>query len=304
MDRAERAARIRRALPGDHRGALGRRAASCSGCWTSEATVQEPEGGWPGVTRADPRLQRGGGDRDQRRGRARLRLPAARGARPRRRLHRRHRGGGDRGGGRRRALPRDPRPRQPRQGRAAQRRLRARPGTSSSSSPTPTRTCIPQALKLLVARMSRSPLLAAVAGAPHVTNRGRLLLRDAGARGGGDHRADPPHPVAHRPGRRRRRRARAVPPRPGARRRRLRPRGWRPRTSTSPGGCCSAGWQTAYEPRALVGMQVPSIAAARCGRSASAGRAGRARSCTFTCARSAAGATAACGCWASSRSRR
>ena len=34
----------------------------------------------------------------------------------------------------------------------------------------------PQALKLLVARMSRSPLLAAVAGAPHVTNRGRFLL--------------------------------------------------------------------------------------------------------------------------------
>ena len=34
----------------------------------------------------------------------------------------------------------------------------------------------PQALKLLVARMSRSPLVAAVAGAPHVTNRGRLLL--------------------------------------------------------------------------------------------------------------------------------
>ena len=33
----------------------------------------------------------------------------------------------------------------------------------------------PAALKLLVARMSRSPLLAAVAGAPHVTNRGRLL---------------------------------------------------------------------------------------------------------------------------------
>ena len=34
----------------------------------------------------------------------------------------------------------------------------------------------PQALKLLVARMCRSPLLAAVAGAPHVTNRGRFLL--------------------------------------------------------------------------------------------------------------------------------
>jgi poly-beta-1,6-N-acetyl-D-glucosamine synthase len=34
----------------------------------------------------------------------------------------------------------------------------------------------PQALKMLVARMCRSPLLAAIAGAPHVTNRGRFLL--------------------------------------------------------------------------------------------------------------------------------
>ena len=34
----------------------------------------------------------------------------------------------------------------------------------------------PQALKMLVARMCRSELLAAVAGAPHVTNRGRFLL--------------------------------------------------------------------------------------------------------------------------------
>jgi biofilm PGA synthesis N-glycosyltransferase PgaC len=34
----------------------------------------------------------------------------------------------------------------------------------------------PQALKLLVARMCRSPVVSAVAAAPHVTNRGRLLL--------------------------------------------------------------------------------------------------------------------------------
>ncbi len=34
----------------------------------------------------------------------------------------------------------------------------------------------PAALKLLVARMSRSEMVAAVAGSPHVTNRGRLLL--------------------------------------------------------------------------------------------------------------------------------
>ncbi len=33
----------------------------------------------------------------------------------------------------------------------------------------------PQAIKHLVLRMSRSPLVAAVAGAPHVTNRGRML---------------------------------------------------------------------------------------------------------------------------------
>src|SRR3954447_11850549 len=46
-------------------------------------------------------------------------------------------------------------------------------------------------------------------------------LRDAGARSGGDHRADPAHPVAHRPGRRRRRSARRVPPRSRAGCRRL-----------------------------------------------------------------------------------
>ena len=34
----------------------------------------------------------------------------------------------------------------------------------------------PAAVKLLVARMSRSPMVAAVAGSPHVTNRGRVLL--------------------------------------------------------------------------------------------------------------------------------
>jgi biofilm PGA synthesis N-glycosyltransferase PgaC len=33
----------------------------------------------------------------------------------------------------------------------------------------------PLALKLLVARMNRSPRVAAVASAPHVTNRGNLL---------------------------------------------------------------------------------------------------------------------------------
>ena len=64
-----------------------------------------------------------------------------------------------------------------------------------------------------------------------------------------------------------------------------------------------AGWITAYEPNALVGMQVPSTSAPS-GRSAAAGRAGRARCCTFTCARCCGGAITACGCWAWSRSHR
>ena len=55
--------------------------------------------------------------------------------------------------------------------------------------------------------------MAAVAGAPHVTNRGGFL-RHAGAGGGHDHRPHPAHPVPDRTGRRRRRRPRAVPPRP------------------------------------------------------------------------------------------
>ena len=59
-----------------------------------------------------------------------------------------------------------------------------------------------------------------------------------------------------------------------------------------------AGWQTAYEPRAAGRHAGARRACPRCGRSASAGRAGRERSCTLTCARSAAGATTACGCWA------
>ena len=46
-----------------------------------------------------------------------------------------------------------------------------------------------------------------------------------------------------------------------------------------------AGWETVYEPHALVGMQVPSTVGP-CGRSASAGPAVRARCSTSTSARS------------------
>ena len=115
----------------------------------------------------------------------------------------------------------------------------------------------PQALKLLVGRMCRTPLVAAVAGAPHVTNRGRLLLAmqilEAAAIIGlirrtqsltgrvgvvagvlGLFRRDPVLAVG----------------------------GYDPRMATEDidltWRLLLAGWETVYEPRALVGMQVPS----------------------------------------------
>ena len=158
----------------------------------------------------------------------------------------------------------------------------------------------PAALKLLVARMSRSPLLAAVAGAPHVTNRGRLLpamqvLEAASIIG-------------------LIRRTQSLSGRVGVvagvlglfhRDRVLAVGGYDPRMATEDidlsWKLLLRGWHTAYEPRALVGMQVP-VRSARCGCSASAGPAARARYCTSTSTRCAGGATVACGCWASKRS--
>jgi poly-beta-1,6-N-acetyl-D-glucosamine synthase len=114
----------------------------------------------------------------------------------------------------------------------------------------------PQALKMLVARMRRSPLLAAVAGAPHVTNRGRFLLAmqilEAASIIGLIRRTQSltgrVGVVAGVLGLFRRDRVLAVG-------------GYDPRMASEDidltWKLLLDGWQTAYEPRALVGMQVP-----------------------------------------------
>ncbi|HXV34318.1 MAG TPA: glycosyltransferase [Gaiellaceae bacterium] len=114
----------------------------------------------------------------------------------------------------------------------------------------------PQALKLLVARLARSPLVAAVAGAPHVTNRGGFLramqILEAAAIIGLIRRTQSltgrVGVVAGVLGLFRRERVLAVG-------------GYDPRMATEDidltWKLLLAGWHTAYEPRALVGMQVP-----------------------------------------------
>ena len=115
----------------------------------------------------------------------------------------------------------------------------------------------PQALKLLVNRLSRSPLVAAVAGAPHVTNRGRLLLAmqvlEAASIIGLIRRTQAltgrVGVVAGVLGLFRRDRVLAVG-------------GYDGRMATEDidltWKLLLAGWETLYEPHALVGMQVPS----------------------------------------------
>jgi biofilm PGA synthesis N-glycosyltransferase PgaC len=114
----------------------------------------------------------------------------------------------------------------------------------------------PDALKLLVSRLTRSPVLAAVAGAPHVTNRGHLLLSmqvlEAASVIGLIRRTQSltgrVGVVAGVLGLFRRDRVLAVG-------------GYDPRMATEDidlsWKLLLSGWQTAYEPRALVGMQVP-----------------------------------------------
>ena len=114
----------------------------------------------------------------------------------------------------------------------------------------------PEALKLLVARISRSPTVAAVAGAPHVTNRGRLMLAMQVLEG-----ASAIGLI---------RRTQSLTGRVGVvagvlglfrRDRVLAVGGYDPRMSTEDidltWRLLLAGWHTTYEPRALVGMQVP-----------------------------------------------
>lgn len=114
----------------------------------------------------------------------------------------------------------------------------------------------PQAVKRLVARLLTSPLIAAVAGAPHVTNRARFLatmqILEAVSIIGLI------------------RRTQSLTGRVGTvagvlglfhRDRVLAVQGYDPRMTTEDieltWKLLLAGWQTAYEPRALVGMQVP-----------------------------------------------
>ena len=114
----------------------------------------------------------------------------------------------------------------------------------------------PHALRLAAARMARSPMVAAVAGSPHVTNRGRLLL------------AMQVLEVAAIIGLIRR--TQSVTGRVGVvagvlglfrKDRVLAVGGYDPRMATEDieltWRLLLAGWETVYEPRALVGMQVP-----------------------------------------------
>ena len=119
----------------------------------------------------------------------------------------------------------------------------------------------PQALKLLVARISRSASIAAVAGAPHVTNQGNLLCAmqalEAASIIGLIRRTQA---VAGRVG--------VIAGVLGAFRREavLAVGGWRGEMATEDidltWRLLLAGWHTSYEPDALVGMEVPSTLSA------------------------------------------
>ena len=161
---------------------------------------------------------------------------------------------------------------------------------------------MPHAVRRLAARMDQSPLVAAVAGAAHVTNRTRLIcamqVLEAASIIGLIRRTQSLSGrvgiVAGVLGMFRRERVLAVG-------------GYDARMSTEDidltWRLLMAGWHTAYEPYALVGMQVPSTPRALWAQRR-AGRVARARSSTSMCARSLPGATAGCGPSASRRSRR
>ena len=123
---------------------------------------------------------------------------------------------------------------------------------------------MPHAVRRLAARMDQSPLVAAVAGAPHVTNRTRLIcamqVLEAASIIGLVRRTQSLSGrvgiVAGVLGMFRRERVLAVG-------------GYDARMSTEDidltWRLLMAGWHTAYEPYALVGMQVPSTAAGAVG---------------------------------------
>ncbi len=133
----------------------------------------------------------------------------------------------------------------------------------------------PHAIRYLVARMESSPLLAAVAGAPHVTNRNGVLcamqVLESAAIIGLIRRTQSLTGrvgiVAGVLGMFRRERVIAVGGYDGRMATEDIDLTWR---------LLMAGWQTAYEPRALVGMQVPSSAARAVGAAQALGaRSGR-----------------------------
>lgn len=114
----------------------------------------------------------------------------------------------------------------------------------------------PDALKLLVARISASEAIAAVAGAPHVTNRGRILLAMQVLEGAAIIGLI--------------RRTQSLTGRVGVvagvlglfrRDRLLAVGGYDPRMATEDidltWRLLLGGWETVYEPRALVGMEAP-----------------------------------------------
>ncbi len=161
----------------------------------------------------------------------------------------------------------------------------------------------PYAVRHLAARIESSPILAAVAGGPHVTNRDGFIcamqVLEAAAIIGLIRRTQS---LTGRVGVGRRS-AQHDAPRSGHRRRRLcrehGHRGHRPHVAAAHGRL--ADGVRAARPRRHAG---PVGRCRRCGRSASAGRGDRGRSSMSTSARSAAGAITACGSWVWSRSHR
>ena len=174
-----------------------------------------------------------------------------------------------------RAVPGDPRPGEPRQGGAPERRLRAPAAHERVVVTDADGHLHPQAIRHLVARLDSSPLLAAVAGGPHVTNRDGFipamqvleaaaiigLIRRTQSLTGRVGTVAGVLAIFHR------NRVRAVGGYDG-----------RMATEDIELTCrlLLAGWNTAYEPRALVGMEVPSSLLGTVGAAQALGaRAGR-----------------------------
>ncbi len=160
----------------------------------------------------------------------------------------------------------------------------------------------PYAVRHLAARIESSPILAAVAGGPHVTNRVGFIcamqVLEAAAIIGLIRRTQSltgrVGVVAGVLNIMRRDRVVAVGGYSGSMATEDIDLTWR---------LLMAGWQTAYEPRAVVGMQVPGSLSALWAQRKRWAR-GQGRSSMSTSARSAAGAITACGSWVWSRSRR